>query len=332
LVSWNLHGVPGAPRRPERFAAAGQEILRRGPELVLLQEVWRDRQVDQLGQALQPAGYAQVPVPAGGWFGRKAGLLAWVHAASGWEISAAGFHEFASEAPDWKLWEGDGFGDKGVQHFVARRGDLTLQLLNTHLQAAYEPGGYAEIRAQQLRELHGLATRLADSHGDPPFPTILGGDLNTTPDEEAFAELAGWRDLTRKERRRCGCGTSVGAEPPEWLDYVMASLPEGLGVRAQLELIRSPAADDPFSDHQGLDVSLAFGKESSEGAETFRPSTGSDHEDPRSQAAAALAAVAGCRLLDPGSRRAFLQNGALLAVGLALGIPGVAADSDTIRS
>ncbi|MEN8160383.1 MAG: hypothetical protein ABFS41_09970, partial [Myxococcota bacterium] len=153
LVSWNVHGTSVAPRIRERLDAVTGAVLAREPGLVLLQEVWRPRDADRLTERFAREGYAAVGVPAGGLLMRTAGLLAFVHQRAGWRASAARFHEFSAEASDWKVWEGDGLGDKGVQGFTVSRDGLAFDVLHTHLQAAYEEGGYTEVRRAQLREL-----------------------------------------------------------------------------------------------------------------------------------------------------------------------------------
>jgi endonuclease/exonuclease/phosphatase family metal-dependent hydrolase len=285
LVSWNAHGAPGAPRREERMARIAHAALEREPDVVLLQEVWRQSDAELIFAALRPAGYASVEVPGGReWPVRTSGLLSFVRSAAGWRAERIRFHEYAAEAPDWKLWEGDGIGDKGALGFTLTRGELELAIWNTHLQAAYEPGGYAEVRRQQLIEL-----RDAVAAGDGP--ALLAGDLNTTPDEAALAALAGFTDLTAPLRMRCACGTSV-AEPPsrEWLDYLFAKGADGWRITAEVSLLRSEQPDTPYSDHQGLDARV--------------------HVTPPSLHAA-LAWLAAARLAAPTTRRELLVNAAL---------------------
>ena len=249
LVSWNVHGAPGAPRREERMAAVARAVAEREPDVVLLQEVWRQRDAEVFLAALGPAGYTSVEVPDGRrWPVRTAGLLSFVRSASGWRAERIRFHEFAAEAADWKLWQGDGFGDKGALGFSLARDGLALAIWNTHLQAAYEPGGYAEVRRQQLVELSAAV-------GAGEEPALLAGDLNTTPDEAALGALAGLTDLTAALRMRCACGTSID-EPPsnEWLDYLFGKGTDGWRIEANVSLIESVRSDEPYSDHQGLDA------------------------------------------------------------------------------
>jgi endonuclease/exonuclease/phosphatase family metal-dependent hydrolase len=228
LVSWNVHGVAGAPRREERMTLIARVVAARKADVVLLQEVWRQRDAEALIALLGRRGYAAVEVPnSGRWPVRTSGLLAFVRSVAGWRAEGIQFHEFQAEAGDWKLWQGDGLGDKGALGFTLAQGGLELVIWNTHLQADYRPGHYAEVRRQQLIELR-------DAIGTDARPTLLAGDLNTTPNEAALAALAGFSELTAPLREHCACGTSL-EEPAslEWLDYLFARSPEGWQIAAE---------------------------------------------------------------------------------------------------
>jgi len=289
LVSWNVHGVTGAPRREERMAVIGRVVAARRADIVLLQEVWGQRDAEVFFESLGRVGYVAVEVPGGvHWPVRTSGLLAFVRSAEGWRADRIQFHEFQAEAGDWKLWQGDGLGDKGALGFTLAREGFELAIWNTHLQAAYRPGDYAEVRRQQLIELR-------DAIGADARPTLLAGDLNTTPDEAALGALAGFSELTAPLRERCACGTSV-KEPasPEWLDYLFARSPEGWRIAAEVSLLRNQRPDVPYSDHQGLDAILRI-----------TPPT----------AEVSLAWLAAARLAGPTTRRELLANAALLLLG-----------------
>lgn len=288
LVSWNAHGAPGAPRREERMARISRAVAERQPDVVLLQEVWRQRDAEAVIAALEPAGYQAVEAPeASRWPVRTSGLLSFVRAAAGWRAEQVRFHEFHAEAGDWKLWEGDGFADKGALAFALGGGAVELAIWNTHLQAAYEPGGYAEVRRAQLAELRLMIEKSRER------VALLAGDLNTTPDEAALGELGGFRELSAAARASCACGTAVH-EPPsaEWLDYLFARSTAGWRIEADVSLLRSVAPDEPYSDHHGLDAIVRI-------------------------APVALAWLAAARLAAPTTRRELLANAALCWLGRA---------------
>jgi endonuclease/exonuclease/phosphatase family metal-dependent hydrolase len=236
----------------ERLEVIARAVLAREPEVVLLQEVWGRSDATWLEERFGREGYEAVGVPVGGLLMRKAGLLAFVHARAGWRAGAARFHEFTAEASEWKVWEGDGLGDKGVQGFEVSREGVAFDVLHTHLQAPYQEGGYAEIRRAQLRELRALVAAVESR------PVLVAGDLNTAPDEPAWEEMADLRDLTAELRASCECGTSVPeeGEASSWIDYLLAQVPNGWELEAKLSLLRSQKPDVPYSDHQGIDAVL----------------------------------------------------------------------------
>jgi len=259
LVSWNLHGVPGAPRREERMQRVAAEIARRAPDLVLLQEVWLPGDEERLVAGLAPA-YRELPWPHKSWLFRESGLMALLRDGSAWRLAATRFSEFRAEAPDWKLWEGDGFGDKGVQQLTLKSDGLVLSVLNTHLQAVYGEAKYAEVRAQQLDQLAELARAVA-----PSGAVVGAGDLNTRVGSPLHASgiAAHWIDLTAELRRSCDCGTAVrdDGRANVWIDYLLAFREAGLRVRAEtVELLANAGPDDPFSDHNGFHARLVIGE------------------------------------------------------------------------
>jgi endonuclease/exonuclease/phosphatase family metal-dependent hydrolase len=256
-VCWNVHGTPDAPQLEERMRAIARVISARKPDLVLLQEVWRRRDAEAFEKRLGRKGYAAVRAP-----GRGSGLLGFGRASVGWRVGEPRFHE------------------PGAQAFSFSRGGFSCEVLNTHLQASD-----AALRRAQLAQLRALADALEGR------PVLVAGDLDTTPDEPAWQEVGALRDLTAPAREACGCGTS--AQPEEssrWLDHLLANVPDGWDVEAEVSLLRSLRPDVPYSDHHGLDAVL----------EITAPAR-----------AAPLAALAAARLAGPTTRRELLANAAL---------------------
>ena len=250
VLSWNLHATPVTDRTSERVETAAATITDLRPDVVLLQEVWRPgdtrRIVDTLG-----AGYLIVDNPAAGLLLRKSGLMTCVRRQWGWRVLDTRFHEFRAEAPDWKIWEADGLGSKGVLTTTLARGTQRLALLNTHLQSAYSSSRYADIRARQVEELWVETERIPLA-----VPVIAAGDLNTLPSEPLYGTLERqWIDLGRTTRRTCRCGTSFLPDGGEggWIDYILTRRTAAWQSRvAAFELIRNVRSDVPYSDHHGL--------------------------------------------------------------------------------
>jgi endonuclease/exonuclease/phosphatase family metal-dependent hydrolase len=112
----------------------------------------------------------------------------------------------------------------------------TLRVLGTHLQW--------DTETERTRQAEAIVATLDDR------PTVLLGDLNTTPGSTAYTCLAGW--LTDAWTVvGDGAGYTFDAEPPpRRIDYVWV----GGGVRAvSAQVIRSAA-----SDHHALLVEVAL--------------------------------------------------------------------------
>lgn len=255
LLSWNLHATPVSGDNASRVRRAALAIAGQQPDVVLLQELWRTGDVRRV-QAALGGGYELREVSTAGWFYRRSGLLTMVRRASGWTVEESRFHEFETEAGDWKLWEGDGLGDKGVQTLVLARGRARIGILNTHLQSAYSRGGYAAVRARQIAEFNGVAASL------PGIPVLGGGDFNTSPEEPILDPFRhAWLDLAESYRRQCACGTHYLPDGSEgaWIDHLVARRDPSWRVNVErFELLRNTAVDRPYSDHHGLMAAVSL--------------------------------------------------------------------------
>jgi endonuclease/exonuclease/phosphatase family metal-dependent hydrolase len=303
VVTWNLHGTPDAPDVEGRLGRVARWVLEDSraadattpPDLVLLQEVWAQGQEELLRRSLG-ASYDLVGVPNGLLFGRTGGLLALVRRDGPLVRVQADFLEFEVEAPEWRIWEGDGFGDKGVQRIVLALGRRRVVAFNTHLQAEYDGTDYSAIRAAQLAQLAKLAAAV------PPHDLVLvAGDLNTQPAELERWLLAPdprWRDLSAelRTRRECWQRHDDGAE--RWIDYVLAREDATRFRVERAGCMPSQPEDVPFSDHPGLDLKLAVVENAREQSRWLAP---------------ALAA----RLAGPTTRREWIGTALLLALATA---------------
>ncbi len=251
LLSWNVHTPPLSPNPDVRLARIAEKIKSLAPDLVLLQEVWFDSGAALLERELGDR-YEMIPVEeTRTWPLRPSGLLACVARGSRGgkrrlAVRASDFVAFREHAPSWRIWQGDGLASKGVHHITLGLGERTIEVLNTHLQAQYGETHYDAIRRQQRATLERVARKLAGAH-----PVIACGDLNSSPDE---LDRAFWQDHTEALRSKCGCGTSLSPDPPAeaWIDFVLSRRSPRWKLDAQLQMVESRMADDPYSDHQGL--------------------------------------------------------------------------------
>jgi len=122
-------------------------------------------------------------------------------------VDGSSFHAFADEAPAWRIWQGDGLAENGMHLIELSRGDVSVTLLNTHLQAEYGELRYTDVRSNQIEQLHTVA------QGVQPSTLVLAmGDLNARPDESLYEFVTDfWMDLTEESCRRCDCGTVLNS-------------------------------------------------------------------------------------------------------------------------
>ena len=258
LLSWNVHGTPGTRERSQRLDRIAGEVLRRGPDVLLLQEVWldpdRSRLIDRLAGT-----YSAIDVRPQGWLGRPGGLLTGIRRQSPWRTADAGFRPYRMAAARWRVWEGDGIGRKGLQRIELTAGGHRVVVFNTHLQASYPWNRHGHVRGRQLLELQSLAQGV-----DAGAAVFVAGDLNTRPEDPEYRFIrAAWVDLTAELRARDGSGTCLEGDGSDagWLDYVLARPHPGWQVTTgPAELIVNAGPDVPYSDHHGLELTLQLAR------------------------------------------------------------------------
>ena len=246
FLSWNVHALPffGWMRRMPKVA---ELVRKRQPDIVALQEIWSGLDLDS--GLFGPYRSAFAPR-----FGTapRGGLAVLVAPASRWQVSEVHFETYHASAPWYRIHEGDGIGGKGILAVELRRDGERLLVLNTHLQAEYAQRRYAAVRRAQLEQLGSYVARAGDV-----APILIAGDLNTASGEDLYrshiATLGA--DLSEEERREHGGGTCFDGRghKSEWIDYVLL---RGLQVTASLIRIENERPDHPYSDHEGLLVSI----------------------------------------------------------------------------
>ena len=265
-LSWNLHGAPSAGPMDARLGHIAGEILRRHPDLVLVQELWFADDARRLQDALS-THYLRVaddPQVSDSWLSRltglrRGGLLAFVAHASAWRPEGPSrFERFRAGPPWWRslLAQGDGLAEKGVQSFTLVRPGVRIGIANTHLQARYAASAAdvrqdAEIRARQVAQLlHDVAPERDAA------ATLLFGDFNLYPNEGPYRQLTrDWVDLTRGlQCPTCATRLSRSGRSGGWVDYAFASAALGIKLDPHMTMITNTAVDCPYSDHHGLEL------------------------------------------------------------------------------
>ena len=292
MLSWNIHAPPFTDGVSGRLRSISMEVLCTRPDIVLLQEVFSPDDVESLINLLGFA-YQRLPLEEPGnqykaflSLGpvvRRGGLYAFLRRDSAWNSGAVQteFYPFEAAAPGWKIYQGDGYADKGVQVLRLQSDGDRIVILNTHLQAQYGPSSYVPVRRDQLVELRTLARSIDDEH-----IVIAAGDFNTHAafecefvDDAAqsrkktfpgftdpvFARLrTDWENLVEPFFCKYPNGTHVSPSPEypgdsgTWIDFYLAQKNTRKLVVKSFELIENDGPDEPYSDHHGLLIWLEF--------------------------------------------------------------------------
>lgn len=268
VVTWNVHGMPFDGTLDARIDNISNEILRRRPDLVLLQEAWTRSGARRFdcrlrGEYQIVADGEGVDAGALSLYGhRRGGLLALVRRDSPWRIDEAvppQFTEYEVSGPLYRLFsERDAVAGKGIQNFAIGDGEVRVAVLNTHLQSQYGQRWYTEVRQAQIWQL------LEHANGRPADVTVVAGDFNTSPRETAlYGELTrDFRDLTADYQRNCRCGTLAGPNrrTRHWFDYVFARSGAAVQLESKADLILNTAVREPYSDHHGVWVEMRIAR------------------------------------------------------------------------
>jgi len=192
VVTWNVWGLPAVSTNLEaRIDALPEAIASLDPDVVLLQELWAERDGDRVRDGLRRRGYPYVSHLAH----TESGMTG-LFTASKLPLKTLGFLPFASGRIGHSFWHLEWIASKGVGSFLVETPLGALEIQNTHLQAQYETDGYAAERLSQASEI--LLMRK-----DTALPLVLGGDFNTGADElprRALLDLDGLTDTTPSPR------------------------------------------------------------------------------------------------------------------------------------
>jgi endonuclease/exonuclease/phosphatase family metal-dependent hydrolase len=175
-------GTDLVPIVESRAAAAPAELARfvaeNAPQIILLEEIWRDGHAQAIEKALAPLGYAAVVPRVHSIIGLSSGLLLLVRsplAVVDWRFTPFARTTFI-----------DSFARKGVLEATLKDGATGVQfvLVGTHTVAVDTIDGRPKDAAQvsavtaQVRQLRAA---LASRSRDGAIPAILMGDFNVGP-------------------------------------------------------------------------------------------------------------------------------------------------------
>ena len=259
VLTWNVWGRFGPWR--DRQTALIHTLRSIAPDIVLLQECWRDRSgEDQAARLAHALGYHAVF--GGGTFlveewATGSGLL------SRWPIERHEYRAFPESAPNH--WGGAAlFG-----HIAGPRGPLFA--FSVALDAMFHASA---VRQASVRHLAAFVNEVAGS----AFPTIIGGDFNAPPDSDeirmltgrtetaapGFALLDAW-DMAGSGSGHTWTRRNPWAEPllmpDRRIDYLLIGRPRRAGAGHVVSCSvagTAPVAGVVPSDHYGVAADLRY--------------------------------------------------------------------------
>jgi len=246
--------------------AIAQALPALSADVVAFQEVWTPWARDTLVAAGARAGLPHA------WHRNRSfggsGLLV----LSRWPIARHRFRPFTLCGLPQRLQHADYYGGKGFVQVEISAPDGALEVVATHLHAAYGRGvGFEdEYEGHRVAEIVEIAAAVARSSR----PIVVMGDLNATPEREEMQVLAG---ITRLVDAAAAVGhpeaTAISGSPyrghrgapDERIDYVLARAGARRGLRIvdagrrfdeEIEIEGSPGA---YSDHAGVLAEIEVG-------------------------------------------------------------------------
>jgi endonuclease/exonuclease/phosphatase family metal-dependent hydrolase len=267
LATFNVWGIP--PPVGRLVDARMAEIAARLPALEIdvlaCQEVWTEGAREALIAGGRAAGLARV------WHREQtfggSGLLV----LSRWPLREQRFHPYKLSGLPQRIQHSDYWGGKGFAQLVVATPDGELELIDTHLHAAYGHSGLDdEYIGHRVAELVELAAEVATT----ARPVAVLGDLNCDGESNQlaiFLGLTGLRDSAAELDARvptvvAGPPYNTGTEAPgPRIDFVLLRSGADRGLRAQSarrafdEALTLEGEDARLSDHAGMIVDVDLG-------------------------------------------------------------------------
>uniref|UniRef100_A0A672F510 Sphingomyelin phosphodiesterase 2 n=1 Tax=Salarias fasciatus TaxID=181472 RepID=A0A672F510_SALFA len=269
VFSLNCWGIRYLSKHcPERYAMIGEMLLKEEHDIVLLQEVWSEKDYLNLKKKLACCH------PHSHYF--KSGVIgSGLAIFSKHRIHDTFVYRYSLNGYPYMPHHGDWFGGKAVGMAVLRLNDLTAHVYVTHLHAEYcrEKDVYLPHRVVQAWELQQFI-RHTSAGADV---VIVGGDLNMHPEDlgnKLLRSYTGLRDSFSETPKFEGCesGLTLIADNP--FINVKELGPFEKGIRIDYILYKGSSIADihcdslsttrgsvpnhpyPYSDHEALTAEL----------------------------------------------------------------------------
>ncbi|KAF1391994.1 hypothetical protein PFLUV_G00047890 [Perca fluviatilis] len=269
VLSLNCWGIRYLSKHcPQRYAMIGDMLCREEHDIVLLQEVWSEKDYLSLKRKLACSH------PHSHYF--KSGVIgSGLAIFSKHRIHDTFLFRYSLNGYPYMAHHGDWFGGKAVGMAILNIGSLTANVYVTHLHAEYcrDKDSYLPHRVVQAWELQQFI-RHTSAGADV---VILGGDLNMHPEDlgnRLLRSYTGLRDSYLETAKFDGCedGMTLIADNPfiskkELLpfekgiriDYILFKGSSKMDVYCDFMSTTKGSVPDhpfPYSDHEALTAGL----------------------------------------------------------------------------
>lgn len=295
VFSLNCWGVRYMSKQvPKRYAMIGDLLSKAEHDIILLQEIWSEKDYLSLKQKLSSSH------PYSHYF--KSGVIgSGLAIFSKHRIHDTFLYRYSLNGYPYMAHHGDWFGGKAVGMAVLHLGNLTANVYVTHLHAEYcrDKDSYLPHRVVQAWELQQFI-RHTSAGADV---VILGGDLNMHPQDlgnRLLRTATGLRDSYLETAKFDGCDNGVTLITDNPFTDKKELAPFDKGIRIDYILFKGSSKVDiycdfmsttkgsvpdhpfPYSDHEALTTEFRL--------ETRAPAlTASDSKSKKEEAAEEVA-------------------------------------------
>ncbi|XP_061582826.1 sphingomyelin phosphodiesterase 2 isoform X2 [Cololabis saira] len=269
IFSLNCWGIRYLSKHcPERYRMLGQLLSKENHDLILLQEVWSEKDFLYLKQKLA-SSHLHSHYFKSGVIGSGLAIF------SKHRIHDTFLYRYSLNGYPYMAHHGDWFGGKAVAMAVISLGSLTANVYVTHLHAEYsrDKDSYLPHRVVQAWELQQFI-RHTSVGADV---VILGGDLNMHPQDlgnRLLRSYTGLRDAYLETAKFDGCEDGItliadnpficknGLAPFEKgirIDYILFKGSPKTGIHCDsMSTTKGSVPNHPFpySDHEALTAQL----------------------------------------------------------------------------
>lgn len=278
VFSLNCWGIRYLSKHcPQRYAMIGDMLSNEEHDIVLLQEVWSEKDFLSLKKKLASSH------PHSHYF--KSGVIgSGLAIFSKHRIQDSFLYRYSLNGYPYMAHHGDWFGGKAVGMAVIKIGSLTANVYVTHLHAEYcrEKDSYLPHRVVQAWELQQFI-RLTSAGADA---VIVGGDLNMHPQDlgtRLLRAYTGLRDAYLETSNFDGCEDGMTLIADNLFINKKELVPFEKGIRIDYILFKGSSKIDvccdsmsttkgsicdkpfPYSDHEALTAELRLETHSSPG-------------------------------------------------------------------